>query len=126
MFSISVKFVVSALVLCPYLVGSTPNIKNSKDNEVVQENAAQDVRASPGFYNDPILNFLYTPGLSVKEIRDMEAETWHWYPWRRIEYEVLPDGLYLEQECKQQDSFDEMPGDLFTRNEISVVTSVMG
>lgn len=116
MFSISVQSsVFGALVLYLLLVKSS--LGTLIENNVVRQNATQDVRTSPGLYNDPILNFLYAPGLSVKEIRDMEAETWHWYPWRRIEYEILSDGLYLEQECKQQDSFDEMPGDLFTRNE---------
>lgn len=66
-------------------------------------------------YNNPILNFLYDPGLSVKEIRDMEDQQWHWYPWRRIQYKVAADGNVLETECVDSSSFEEMPEDLFTR-----------
>lgn len=71
-----------------------------------------------GVYKDPIMSFIYPPGMSVQEILDAEASTWHWYPWKHIRYEVRRDSNELEEkECVKGNSLDDLPEDLFTRND---------
>lgn len=67
-------------------------------------------------YKSPIIAFLYEPGMSVKEIRERESSTWHWYPWKHIQYDTLGEGELVERECVPDDSLDDLPEDLFTRN----------
>lgn len=69
-------------------------------------------------YKSPIMGFLYEPGMSVQEIRDLEESTWHWYPWKHVQYAMMGERELVERECVQEDPLEELPDDQFTRNVI--------
>lgn len=69
-------------------------------------------------YKSPIMGFLYEPGMSVQEIRDLEESTWHWYPWKHVQYARNGERALVERECIKEDPLDELPDDQFTRNVI--------
>ncbi|XP_052873339.1 sodium/potassium/calcium exchanger 3-like [Anopheles cruzii] len=55
--------------------------------------------------------------LTLNERIELEKLTWHWYPWRRINYEVLPDGRTEEVECEENSAMDDLPDDIFTQEQ---------
>lgn len=99
----------SAFLLCLLLRTSLCQV------ETVQEHASNksDVVV---LYKSPIMGFLYEPGMSVQEIRDLEESTWHWYPWKHVQYKTVGDSELVERECVEEDPLGDLPEDLFTRN----------
>ncbi|XP_035904352.1 sodium/potassium/calcium exchanger 3-like [Anopheles stephensi] len=55
--------------------------------------------------------------LTLDERIQLETLTWHWYPWRRINYDVLPDGKKVEMFCEGGSSMDDLPDDIFTQEQ---------
>lgn len=93
--------------VCPLVLSSS-----LEDNHTTSEVIAQPI---PG-YKNPVLSFIYDPGLTVKEILRKEQD-WHWHPWRHIRYDTIAGGDELvEQDCQTENSLDDLPEDLFTRN----------
>lgn len=73
--------------------------------------------AQVGPYADPVLNLFYEPGLSVGQIVELQGSTWHWHPWKKLIVDATTEHDDLAgRECLTQDSIDELPADLFTRN----------
>uniref|UniRef100_A0A182Q635 Sodium/calcium exchanger membrane region domain-containing protein n=1 Tax=Anopheles farauti TaxID=69004 RepID=A0A182Q635_9DIPT len=55
--------------------------------------------------------------LTLDERIELEKLTWHWYPWRRINYDVQPDGKKVELFCDGGSSMDDLPDDIFTQEQ---------
>lgn len=101
------------------IVGAVLLVKTAECHllDVVDTNKlGSEISESSQINRNPIFDFLYGPGLSVQEIVDLESKTWHWYPYKRIEYDVLNESVYSERTCEKDDSIDELPQDIFTRN----------
>lgn len=97
-------------------------VDNSVKDVLVDSGAAAVVVANGGrsgqFYRDPIMSFIYESGKTVQEILESEAKTWHWYPWKHVQYEWRQgDAVPVEKECVKENSLDDLPEDLFTRND---------
>lgn len=87
------------------------NSAENVDNVLIEP--AQPFR---GEYKSPVLNFLYSPGLSVQDIIILEEATWHWHPWKHVQVFVNQNGEEEEKECEVNSSIEDLPDDLFTRN----------
>lgn len=67
-------------------------------------------------YKNPVLNFLYPPGLTVQEIVQREFSEWHWYPWKHVRVAFNENSEEEEEEeCEVISSIEDLPDDLFTR-----------
>ncbi|XP_058839750.1 sodium/potassium/calcium exchanger 3-like [Topomyia yanbarensis] len=55
--------------------------------------------------------------LTLDERIELEKYIWHWYPYRRINYEVLEDGSRVELSCDEGSAIDELPDDIFTQEQ---------
>lgn len=96
-------------------------VDNSVKDVLVDSGAAAVVanggRSGGQFYRDPIMSFIYESGKTVQEILESEAQTWHWYPWKHVQYEWRQgDTVPVEKECVKENSLDDLPEDFFTRN----------
>lgn len=69
-------------------------------------------------YKHPLYNFLYDPGLSMGQILELEKSTWHWYPWKHVDYHYDSFGQLQEDECEKTNALDDLPDDMFTRKMI--------
>lgn len=73
----------------------------------------------PGGRSLNVHNFIFSGEspleLTLDERIELEKITWHWYPYRRINYVVLEDGQKVELLCDQGSAIDELPDDVFTR-----------
>ncbi|XP_055601043.1 sodium/potassium/calcium exchanger 3-like [Uranotaenia lowii] len=75
--------------------------------------------------NDTSINFRHvsffetSPAaqLTLDERIELEKITWHWYPYRRINYKVLEDGRRIELFCEGGSAIDDLPDDLFTQEQ---------
>ncbi|XP_059622452.1 sodium/potassium/calcium exchanger 3-like [Phlebotomus argentipes] len=65
----------------------------------------------------PILRYFYEPHLTLQERLAIERETWHWHPWRRIEWRQAENGSQEEKSCESPSSIDEFPEDIFTQSQ---------
>ncbi|GAB0086850.1 Sodium/potassium/calcium exchanger [Sergentomyia squamirostris] len=63
----------------------------------------------------PILRYLYDSQLTLEQKLLLENETWHWYPWKRIQWHTKTDGTSVEDECEPPTSIDDFPEDIFTQ-----------
>lgn len=57
------------------------------------------------------------PDLTLDERIELEKITWHWYPYRRINYVVHEDGHKVELLCDEGSAIDELPDDIFTQEQ---------
>lgn len=53
--------------------------------------------------------------LTLEERLEIEKSTFHWYPYKKILYEIEADGTLEELCLERPSSIDEFPQDLFTR-----------
>lgn len=82
----------------------------------VDPTSAPEVAVDQLVYNDPVISFMYHPGMTIEEILKLESSTWHWYPWKHVQFEAVSEGgALVEKECEKENSLDELPEDLFTR-----------
>ncbi|XP_021706750.1 sodium/potassium/calcium exchanger 4 isoform X1 [Aedes aegypti] len=75
----------------------------------------------PGGRSLNVHNFIFSGEspleLTLDERIELEKITWHWYPYRRINYVVLEDGQKVELLCDQGSAIDELPDDVFTQEQ---------
>lgn len=55
--------------------------------------------------------------LTLDERIELEKNTWHWYPYRRISYKELDDGRKVELFCEGGSAMEELPDDVFTQEQ---------
>ncbi|XP_038112722.1 sodium/potassium/calcium exchanger 3 [Culex quinquefasciatus] len=55
--------------------------------------------------------------LTLDERIELEKNTWHWYPYQRINYKVLEDGRKVELFCEGGSAMDDLPDDVFTQEQ---------
>ncbi|XP_058464150.1 sodium/potassium/calcium exchanger 3-like [Malaya genurostris] len=85
---------------------------------------AEHIPEAPVRWNDSTVNFHHvalggvTPiELTLDERIELEKHIWHWYPYRRINFEVLEDGRKVEVFCDEGSAIDELPDDIFTQEQ---------
>lgn len=55
--------------------------------------------------------------LTLDERIELEKNTWHWYPYQRINYKILEDGRKVELFCDGGSAMDDLPDDIFTQEQ---------
>lgn len=74
---------------------------------------------------DPFDGFAYPHQLSLSERIDIEKTTWHWFPYKRINYHITETGEFVEEECDESHAIDDFPEDLFTRKFLLTLWSLI-
>lgn len=74
--------------------------------------------------NDTSINIQHVSGsgfspahLTLDERIELEKNTWHWYPYQRINYKILEDGRKVELFCEGGSAIDDLPDDVFTQEQ---------
>uniref|UniRef100_A0A7G3AI51 Putative k+-dependent ca2+/na+ exchanger nckx1 n=1 Tax=Lutzomyia longipalpis TaxID=7200 RepID=A0A7G3AI51_LUTLO len=78
---------------------------------------AHDIHTTTTTQSHPILRYFYDPHMTLEERLSIERETWHWYPWKRMQLRTGVNGSLEEETCEAPSSIDDFPEDLFTQTQ---------
>uniref|UniRef100_A0A1L8DK38 Putative k+-dependent ca2+/na+ exchanger nckx1 n=1 Tax=Nyssomyia neivai TaxID=330878 RepID=A0A1L8DK38_9DIPT len=98
--------VITSIILCFTAVSA----EGSTDTQLSHK-----IHTTP--LSHPILRYFYDPHLTLEQRLSIERDTWHWYPWKRIQWRQGVNGTTEEIECESPSSIDEFPDDLFTQSQ---------
>lgn len=77
-----------------------------------------DVSGNISEHSEPVIEIRTLDGENVSQVDPGHF----WIPWRNIQYSVSENGRNLTAECPKEDSLDDLPTDLFTRNYLRPIT----
>lgn len=112
------------ILLCTLVVATKCDIVrfHNESSEDVDKVDIVPAPPPPVRFKNPVLNFIYPHGLSMslQDLVQSEQSSWHYHPWKHIQLFVNSMGEEEEEDCRDTNSLEDLPDDLFTREQHSL------